>query len=308
MATISDVARHAKVSMKTVSRVLNNEAHVRPVLKERVVAAVTALGYRPNLAARQLAGNRSFIIGYPFNNPSPAYITDVLMGAADACRDRGYHLVSEPIDFAANAPELIERLIITLRPDGLVLIPPLGDMPEIVDLIARMAVPLVRIAGVPMDYGTCIAVDELAAASQMVEHLVQRGHRRIGFIKPHPAHELAQARLKGYLIGLEVAGLPLDNALIQPGLFDVESGMIATRALLDLPSPPTAVFASNDEMALGVLRIAHERKIAIPEQLAIAGFDDSPASRMAWPTLTTVRQPMIQFGYGAVRILLGVST
>jgi LacI family transcriptional regulator len=263
------------------------------------------LGYRPNLAARQLAGNRSFIIGYPFNNPSAAYITDVLMGAAAACRDRGYHLVSEPVNIDAQALQIIERLITALRPDGILLTPPLGDMQEVIDLVAAYKVPLVRIAGAPGHYGETIPLDDHDVSKELVLHLIAEGHRRIGFIRPHPDHALAQARFAGYLAALEVAGIERDDALIQPGYFDVESGAAATTALLNLALPPTAIFAANDDMAMGALRVAHERDLAIPEQIAIAGFDDSPASRLAWPPLTTVRQPMYLLGASAAAMLLG---
>jgi LacI family transcriptional regulator len=305
MPTMTDVSEHAGVSMKTVSRVLNKEAHVRPAVRERVEAAVKALGYRPNLAARQLAGSRSFIIGYPFNNPSAAYITDVLMGAAAACRDRGYHLVSEPVDLGADALPVIERLITALRPDGIILTPPLGDMQDVIDLIAAFDVPLVRIAGAPGAYGQTITMDECGISAEMVRHLIAEGHRRIGFIRPHPGHIVSQGRLAGYLQALMAAGILADEALIQQGRFDVDSGAAAAGILLDLADPPTAIFAANDDMALGVLRVAHERGLAIPEQIAIAGFDDSPASRLAWPPLTTVRQPMRLLGESAAALLLG---
>ncbi len=304
MPTILDVAQHAGVSMKTVSRVLNQEAHVRPQLREKVMAAVQALGYRPNLAARQLAGQKSFIIAYPFNNPSAAYITDVLMGAARTCRDHGYHLVSEPVELDDQMLQTIERLIQTLRPDGMILIPPLCDMASLVEHISRFKVPLVRIAGGLDLYGKSIAIDDRSISRDMVAHLVEQGHRRIGFILPHPDHALAQSRYRGYLDGLEEAGIAPEASLIRPGRFDVESGAQAARTLLELPHPPTAIFAANDDMALGALQVAHARHLSIPGDIAIAGFDDSPASRLAYPALTTVRQPTELLGAAAAAMLL----
>jgi LacI family transcriptional regulator len=303
--TILDVAHHAGVSMKTVSRVLNREAHVSPALRDKVEASVLSLGYRPNLAARQLAGQRSFIIAYPFNNPSAAYITEVLMGAARTCRDHGYHLVSEPVELDGQVLEVIERLIVALRPDGIFLTPPLCDMAPVVDHIARLKVPLVRIAGGLNLYGQTILLDDHSVSKAMVAHLVAQGHRRIGFVLPHPEHAIAQARYRGYLDGLEEAGIAPEGALIHLGRFDVESGAQAARALLDLARPPTAIFAANDDMALGALQVAHARKLEVPRDIAIAGFDDSPASRLANPTLTTVRQPTQALGASAVELLLG---
>ncbi len=305
MATILDVARHAGVSMKTVSRVLNNEAHVRPVLRAKVEVSVNSLGYRPNLAARQLAGQRSFIVAYPFNNASASYVTQVLMGAARACRDRGYHLVSEPVEIDDQMLEVIQRLVETLRPDGMILTPPLCDMVELTELISRLKVPLVRVAGGSDLYGATIVIDDQPVSKAMVAHLVALGHSRIGFVLPHPSHIVAQARYQGYLDGLSAAGVDPDLNLIMPGWFDVASGEAAARALLDLPHPPTAIFAANDHMALGVLKVANRRGMKIPCDLAIAGFDDSPASILAYPALTTVQQPTQQMGAAAAMRLLG---
>jgi LacI family transcriptional regulator len=303
--TILDVARQAGVSMKTVSRVLNNEPHVRQAVRDKVQAAVRLLDYQPNLAARQLAGQRSFIVAYPFNNPSAAYITNVLMGAARACRDRGYHLVSEPIDLDDQINATIERLILTLRPDGMILTPPLCDMATVVEHVERLAVPLVRIAGGLDLYGNSIILDDRAISQAMVAHLVEQGHRRIAFICPHPDHALAQSRHQGYLDGLVQADIAVDQQLIRPGRFDVDSGFEAARALLDLPAPPTAIFAANDDMALGAFQIARARGLDIPSDVAIAGFDDSPAGRLSYPGLTTVRQPTQLLGASAVAMLLG---
>ena len=304
MTTIVDVAQHAGVSIKTVSRVLNGEPHVRPAMKARVEAAARELGYRPNLAARQLAGHKSFIIAYPFNNPSPAYITEVMMGAAAACRDRGYHLVSEPVDADDSAEAVIQRLISTLRPDGVIVTPPLSDDPEFLELMAGHGVPLIRIAGQAEGYGRPIQIDERGISAEMVRHLVSLGHRRIGFVRPHPDHLAAQSRTDGYLDGLAEAGIAVDEALIQPGDFTVESGLAAAKTLLALNEPPTAIFAANDYMALGVMRFAHESGLSIPGQLAIAGFDDTPSSRLSWPPLTTIRQPARLLGEAATLLLM----
>lgn len=304
MTTIVDVAHHAGVSIKTVSRVLNGEPHVRPAMRERVEAAARELGYRPNLAARQLAGHKSYIIAYPFNNPSPAYITEVMMGAAGACRDRGYHLVSEPVEDDDSAATVMDRLMSTLRPDGVIVTPPLADDPDFLALMAGHNVPLIRIAGQAEGYGRTIQIDDRGVSADMVRHLVALGHRRIGFIRPHPDHLAAQSRVEGYLDGLGEAGIAVDQALIRPGDFTVESGMAAAAALLDLSTPPTAIFAANDYMALGAMRVAHERGLSIPGQVAIAGFDDTPSSRLSWPPLTTIRQPARLLGETATLMLM----
>ncbi len=299
MATINDVARHAGVSMKTVSRVLNNEPHVRDNLRERVLAAVEALDYRPNQAARRMAGSRSYLIAFPYNNPSPAYINGIQSGAAIRCRERGCHLVVEPISMDSTIGDVMHRLVYTLAPDAVVVTPPLSDDAGFLEIIGGLNTPIVRIAGGADGFGINVAVDDRKPAYQITRHLIDIGHRRIAMVRPHPDHLSAAARYEGYLQAMEEVGLPIDPAYVAPGYFTFASGKEAGRQLLKLAEPPTAIFAANDEMALGVMAAARELGISLPDDLSIAGFDDIPATRTCWPSLTTIQQPLANLGAAA---------
>jgi LacI family transcriptional regulator len=304
-ATINDVAGLAGVSIKTVSRVLNGEPHVRPELRQRVMLAVKELAYTPNQAARRLAGNKSFLIAFMYNNPSPAYIAGVQEGAARRCRASGYHLIVEPLEREyGNDPAPITNMLKTLAPDGVILIPPLSDDAALIEQLAASRTPMVRVAGCEEGPGTKLTMPDRDAGRIAAEHLVSRGHRRIAMIAPPVSHSAAAGRLLGYLDALASAGIAEDQQLIVRGRFDVESGEEAAAKLLALPEPPTAIFAANDQMALGVMRTARERGLSIPEDLSIVGFDDTPASRSAWPPLTTIRQPLQEIGAAAVDLIL----
>ncbi len=304
LPTITDVAATAGVSMKTVSRVLNGEAHVRPQLRDRVLEAVSALDYRPNLAARQLAANRSRLILLICNSFGASYVTRVLIAASAQCREQDYHLVSEPVDPQSKPSAAIERSIARLRPEGVILTPPLADNASVLRAVAATGTPLVRISGTTPGHGSCINVDERAAARELVQHLIEElGHTRIGFVGPRPLHYAAEGRAHGYRDALDLAGIAWEPELSEVGDFFFGSGFAAGKRLLAMPSPPTAVFAANDGMALGVMSAALAMGLRIPDDIAVAGFDDSPAGRMIWPPLTSVRMPVEALAERAVRVL-----
>jgi LacI family transcriptional regulator len=150
-----------------------------------------------------------------------------------------------------------------------------------------------------------VSVGDEEAARQMTEYLLELGHRRIGFIMGHPDHGSSHDRLAGYLEALRQHGVDFDENLVEHGLFDYESGYQCARRLLDSHPRPTAIFASNDHMALATLTAAHERRLEIPDDLSVAGFDDTSSSRFAWPPLTTVRQPIAEVARVATEVLLG---
>lgn len=305
MATIADVARHAGVSMKTVSRVINNEDHVRPGLRDRVMAAIEALDYRPNLAARQLVTSRSLLISVFIHDASVSYFSEIVVSAAAECRRHGYHLVSETFDKNESGTDAVARVTAHLRPDGIILAPPLCNDPAIVDAVERSGTPLVRLAGTGDFYGTAIPVHERAVSRDIVRHLIALGHRRIALIAPPPEHGAAQERIMGFMDAMDEARLAVDPDLIVAGEFSFASGALIAETMLAASPRPTAIFASNDGMALGVMAVARRMGLAIPADLAVAGFDDSPASRMVFPPLTTVRQPIAAMSRAAVEVILG---
>lgn len=291
--------------MKTVSRVVNNEPHVRPALRERVLRAIGELDYKPNLAARQLAASRSFLISLIMHGTTISYYSEILVAAATECRRLGYHLVPETFDESESGLQVVERVLSQLRPDGMILAPPMCDDPAIVAAVERAGAPLARLAGTGDLYGAIVPVHEREPARLVVEHLIGLGHRRIGLIAPPLFHHAAQARVEGYREALTAAKLPIRPTLIERGDFSFASGVHATERLLGARQRPTAIFAANDGMALGAMAVARRMGFAIPGDLAIAGFDDSSGGRMTFPPLTTVRQPYATLARSAVAAILG---
>ena len=305
-ATIHDVAKRAGVAFKTVSRVLNNEANVSPETQEKVRRAIKALDYSPSIAARILAGNRSFLIGLIYDTPSSYYMNSIQTGALQVCREAGFHLILEPCSSdARNAPSKVLSTIMNTRMDGVILTPPVSDNPAIRDAIVGQDIPLVVISPPALlDNISCVAMDDRLAAFELTSHLIKLRHRRIGFIKGHPRHGAAKLRLLGYRDALEANAITWDPMLVKDGNFRFQSGVAAAEELLRQQPRPTAIIASNDEMAAGVVTGAHRLGIAMPEGLSVAGFDDVPFASVTWPALTTIRQPIVEMAAGAAKLLL----
>jgi len=303
--TINDVAEHSGVSIKTVSRVLNNEPNVRPSTRARVEAAVLALDYSPNPSARGLAATHSRMIGLIYDNPSPNYLFRAIIGVLEACNEAGYGLsLQAPEPAEPDLADNVTRFVAQSRVDGLVLIPPVGDVPAVLDALEAIALPYARVSPLDGRPGLGVAVDDRHASAQVVAHLTGLGHRRIGFITGHPEHGATRSRLEGYRLGLLREDIEFEKELVFEGRFDSESGRAAGEYFLEMDDPPTAIFASNDEMAAGLQQVALAQQWRVPEQLSIAGFDDTPLSGMLWPALTTVHQPIRQMALRATELLL----
>lgn len=304
--TIYDVADAAGVSIKTVSRVLNHEPNVSPRTQERVVAAVAALSYRPNISARSLAGSRSYLLGLLFDNPSDAYVSDVQLGALSKCKEYGYHLVIEKIEHESpDVRAAMDAFLSTLRIDGLILTPPLCDVPDILESLDQAGTPYVRIAPDREPWRAArVHMDDRRAAYEMTQYLLDLGHRSIGFIKGHPDHGASHLRYEGYRDALRSKGVELSPKLVRQGDFSFRGGAECAESLLQGTQRPTAIFASNDEMALGALSVANRVGLNVPRDISIAGFDDSPLCRITWPQLTTVRQPVAEMAAAAAEMLI----
>jgi LacI family transcriptional regulator len=304
--TIVHVAEAAGVAIKTVSRVLNNEPNVRPQTRERVLAAVKALNYHPSISARGLAGRRSYVIGLVYENPSANYIMDVQHGAMNRCRADGLLLITHHCSKRGAAlAEEIGELADQTHVAGMVLTPPLSASRELIRALDARSLPFVRISPNKIRHASpYVDIDDQAAAFEMTEYLIGLGHRRIGFVVGNPEHYASGRRYAGYEAALKKHGIPLVKEYVQQGYFTFESGVDCGRRLLDCTTPPTAIFASNDDMAAGVLIAAHERRVRIPGQLSVAGFDDAQIAQTVWPRLTTVQQPAYDLAYAATDLLL----
>ncbi|WP_443748481.1 LacI family DNA-binding transcriptional regulator [Asticcacaulis solisilvae] len=310
VSTINDVARLAGVSIKTVSRVMNNEPNVREETRAKVKEAAGLLHYRPNLLARSLAGSRSFLLCLLYHNPVPTYINNMHQGVIDRCRQNGYHLLAEPQDLQGGDLERsIAGLLATVRLDGVILTPPLCDMAVVMQTIEAAAVPYVRVS--PFLYPgrtAAVRMDEAGAAREATQYLLNKGHRDIGFIMGHPEHGGTHLRYQGYVSAMRDAGIEPRAEWIKQGYFNFESGVEAGKAYFSAEKRPTAIFSSNDDMAFGLMSVAQQMGIRIPDDISIIGFDDTPGCTLIWPHLTTIRQPILDMAYAAADILLSRTT
>lgn len=304
-ATIRDVAQHAGVSIKTVSRVVNREANVRPATRARVESAIRELDFEPNPAARGLAGRRTFSIGLIYEIPHEfSYIQQLLEGVFAVCETSGYTLLLRPVSESPAATDIV-RFVAQTRVDGVILTAPIGDRPEITDALSARGTPFVQVSpGITDTRWTSVGPDDFAGSRALTGHMIGLGHEQIAFIQGDQRHGAAEQRLNGHLKCLKEHGIGTHARLIAPGQFDFESGRAAARGFLALAERPTAIIASNDDMAAGVIVAAREAGIAVPDDLSVAGFDDSPTATHTWPPLTTVRQPTTDIASQAAQLLL----
>lgn len=305
-AIIDDVAARAGVSIKTVSRVVNREPNVRQLTRERVEAAIAELNYRPRLSARGLAGNRSFMLGLIYGKPGAHYVLDIQEGVLEMCRPHGYELVIHPGEFRdGDLANEISELILDRRIDGVLLSPPISDHMEAIALLKEAGIPLVRIAPtIDKAAHPFVETNDLDASFELAEVLIGLGHRRIGFITGHPDHRAVGLRFEGYRKALRANGIAFQGELVVVGDNRFHAGEEGARQLLSLASPPTAIFAANDEMAGGVIKTALVHGLRIPEQLSVVGFDDAPIARQVWPSISTIQQPIRDMAKTATSILL----
>ena len=304
-ATIREVAHRAGVSIKTVSRVVNNEPNVRPETRERVEKAVSDLDYEPLPAARGLAGRRTFSIGLLYENPHEfSYIQRLLEGAYSACEKTGHALLLRPCPDDLT-PTMVGQFVRQTRVDGVLLTAPIADRSDVTSQLVETGIAFAQISPREANPGwTSVGPDDAEASRALTDYVLGLGHRRIGFVKGDPKHGASHKRLAGHLGCLRSHGLAADPSLIVEGNFDFDSGKRGFHALWQLADPPTAVIACNDDSAAGVVVAAHERGISIPGTLSVAGFDDSPTATHTWPALTTVRQPIAAIAFRATEFLI----
>jgi len=215
-------------------------------------------------------------------------------------------LLAQPVDVAdPDVGEQVRGLVSETHVDGIILSSPVTDCDPVLRTLEAMNMPFVRISpGTNHALTSSVYMDDAQAADDMTTHIINLGHRRIGFIKGHPNHMGSMDRLAGYCRALDRVGIAYDQTLVCDGEFDFESGARAANHLLDLAQRPTAIFASNDDMAAGVLAVAHDRNIDLPGDLSVAGFDDTTLARTVWPPLTTIHQPMAELARTATEILI----
>jgi LacI family transcriptional regulator len=304
IVTIHDVASHVGVSPMTVSRVINGERNVKEETRQKVLAAVEALNYSPNLAARSLATQDAARVALLYSNPSAAYLSEFLLGILEQSAQSGTQLLIE----SCQGPEGVDQAIDKLRgigTDGFILPPPLSDSARVIAALKAHNTPFVCIASAHMGAEvSSVCIDDFLAARSMTERLLALGHRDIGFIKGHPNLHASQLRYDGYIAAMEAAGVEVDPTHVGQGFFTYRSGFDAAELILGSKVRPTAIFASNDDMAAGAVATAHRLGLDVPRDLSIAGFDDTAMASSTWPELTTVRQPINDMAAVGFKVLL----
>ncbi|RIV86107.1 LacI family DNA-binding transcriptional regulator [Aurantiacibacter xanthus] len=301
-ATIKDVAARAGVSPMTVSRVINNKPGVGQDTREKVEQAIAELSYTPNQAARRLVTSSEVLIGVIYSNPSAAFMSEFLTGVFEEASNRGVRLVL--MRFAAGdvpTSEQLERFIGSGL-SGLVLAPPLGESLAVNAVLAKYDLPVTAVGAYDVPNATCVRIDDAAAAFEMTQHLLDLGHRRLGFVLGSPNQAASARRMAGFHAA--ISGVEGVQVSLAQGDFSYASGLLAGELLLNVPTPPTAIFASSDDMAAAIVSVAHRRSLDVPGELSVVGFDDTTAAVTLWPELTTVHQPVRKLAAEALGIIV----
>lgn len=307
-ATIRDVAERAGVSIKTVSRVINDEPFVRESTRQRVLDAIEDLGFAVNLSARRLAKGQSFAIGLIFHNASWHYIQGVQRSALETARMSGYSTILHPCDVSKPGDtEQILRMVSQQVVDGLLFTPPTDNATELLQELHAQRFPFVRLTPVdrhsPWPY---VTTTDFQGANDMTHYLLRLGHKRIAYVVGPSEQRAASDRFDGYKAALAEAGLKLAPELLAQGDDHFDAGYAAAQLVLRADPRPTAIFCNNDEMAAGANAAVFDAGLRVPTDVSIAGFDDVSLSRQVWPTMTTVRQPIDEIAREATKLLLGM--
>lgn len=307
-ATIKDVARVAEVSLKTVSRVINNEPTVKESTRKKVRAVIEELKYQPDMSARNLRGNTSYAIGLVYDNPNPYYVVEVQEGVLQACREMGYSLQIHPCN--ADSENIVEELCDLVRHSrlaGLVIAPPISEDAAITNALSARGIHFVRIVSAaepPKGDAPCIYVNDRAAAKSITSHLMDKGHQDIAFLAGEEEHHSTYERREGYKIALADKGITAREALMLPGAYSFDSGFERTMQLMQQANRPTAIFGCNDEIAAGALAAVKTSGFSVPSDVAIAGFENSPFSQQSRPPMTTAAQSIGEIARQAMMLLI----
>lgn len=305
--TINDVARLAGVSKKTVSRVINNSALLNDETREKIEKVIRELGYVPNPQARALALRRNFLIGLIHANPNAQMVLNVQEGILEALHGTEFGLVVRPVD--RTSPTMMEDIRSFLerqRLFGVVILPPISENDALAELCRDVGCRYTRMGSAVLDDPQhMVASNDRDIVREAIAYLIDTGHQRIGLIQgPHGFRSAAERRL-GFEDALKSAAINLPRSMVAEGNYTFDSGLEAANRLLDVSPRPTAIFASNDEMAAGVVHAARQRGLQVPEDLSVIGFDDTAIAAHMWPPLTTVRWPIMSMARSAALKLVG---
>jgi LacI family transcriptional regulator len=312
--TIKHVAADVGVSLQTVSRVINDGPNVRPELKRRVQDAIDRLGYVPSIAAQRMGGSRSYLI-LAINDRERTiadwrarqgtdWVDQMLLGGMLMCSEHGYRMIFELVDTHNDHVEReLLAAIAALQPDGIILTPPHSDNPQIVAFLDGQNIPFARIGSKQDGAGIPVSMDDEGSARTATRYLIEHGHQRIGFIAGSAQYNLSGWRVDGWKSAMTEAGLSTDGFL-ETGDFSYLSGEKAAKHLLEKTPRPTAIIASNDQMALAALEVARSIGLSVPEDLSIISFDNTPLVHFTQPPLTAIDQPISATASKAVGLII----
>ena len=300
-ATIKDVAARVGVSPMTVSRAINGRDGIRPETRAAVMAAIDELAYKPNAAARSLVTSAELRIGVIYSNASAAFMSEFLTGAFEEAASRGARLVILRAVKGKSPSSKALKNFIASGLSGVLLTPPLGDSTALLRLFAQANLPTATVAAYAIESTISVRINDRQAAYEMSRHLLGLGHRRIGFIVGNPDQAASAERMAGFYAA--VREFDEVETYIAQGDFSFASGLSAAEQLLDRDPRPTAIFASNDDMAAAAVSVAHRRHLDVPRQLTVVGFDDTIPAVTLWPPLTTVHQPVRKLAAEALALL-----
>jgi LacI family transcriptional regulator len=286
----------------TVSRVINGQKGVGVDTRTAVEDAIRALGYTPNVAARSLVTSAEPKIGVIYSNPSAAFMSDFLIGVFEEASARGVRLVLLKGENGKPPAEARLQQLAASGVAGFIVTPPLGESPAVLELLRETGLPIAAVGAHAVEDAICVRIDDRRAAYEMTRHLLDLGHRRLGFIVGNPDQAASAERLAGFYAAVREADDV--RTTVAQGDFSFTSGLRAAEQLLDASPMPSAIFASNDDMAAAVISVAHRRQLDVPHALTVVGFDDTPAAVMLWPPLTTVHQPVRELASEALRLLV----
>jgi len=289
--TINDVADLAGVSKRTVSRVINRSDKVNEETRTKVQAIIEQLQFTPNRQARGLAASRSFLLGLIYDVPT-LFINNVQKGILSVCGDSGYELVVHACHIESDRLiDDVTRFVENAKLDGVIILPPVSEVDGVAEMLDKAHCPFVQFSSeLGKEPWKQVVTNYLPAITDMTTHLVEHGHREFGFISGPRSNISSQKRQEIFIQALARYDLTLAPEMIEEGAFNFESGMAAARKLLSTEKRPTAIFAANDEMAFGVMHVAHELGLKIPDDLSLVGFDGTSFSSFVIPTLSTIRR------------------
>ena len=308
--TVNDVAQQAGVSLKTASRVFNNSPHVSQQKRQAVLKAAEKLKFKPNMSARQLASNRSYVLVHFYDNANTDYIAKIYEGMLKACHKYHYYAVAEPLSLEnGNYADTIINYIGQFNIDGVILSPPICDDAKLLARLKAENINYVLISPKnlrPEDYA--VFVNEETASQKITDYLIDMGHKKIAYVGGPETHGAARQRKRGFENSIMKAfGDTHQNSQVN-GDFSMQSGHDAYLKIMKQSPDITAIFAANDEMAFGVMMAALNHGLKIPQDISIAGYDNSRLAALFWPSLTTIAPPVDDMASCATEVLINILT